>query len=509
VLERVTVGQTRFAMPGISADARGVALGKLGVLQFPAIDGVVRWLRLYADEDSLDELLPATQIVRAISPLKTRSFLLVVPVSSTYVLDRAARCARLAGGAVFTGTSRHFVAYRDERSPYGYDTIDLGSPPAGAEYVLHGDAATQTLGRDGAVDVGGLIFRLSLRRVPGAERLDAEGRAQLYVTVAEGLASGLIRYLLRYHVRAEVTKLHFADKSAFAAPGEPDSYLLLRVHQLPERVLAGLRGVPGVTVLAPVGDNIAVEVGYAHPIALTSASSLFPKDRFHLFLGGADRLDVVKGPLELASAEHLGGGLRLRSAPARAASSGPADLGTVGVELRLVPTLSPRRRVVGAWVEWSEAARLKKLIYALPPALLAGHQVAVTQGGVLLLATGGVDVIPLGTLLGEIAPRLLVPVGMDLIPRVPTDLLIAAIEHATGAAKPDLAKSITVFTHRAPPFFVAEAALVPLERGVVARIQVTDVGAAPPERGPTPEPARIVNDKVGRFALWGFQGEGS
>jgi hypothetical protein len=509
VLERVTVGQTRFAMPGIGADARGVALGKLGVIQFPSLDGVVRWLRLYADEDSLDELLPATHIVRAISPLKSRSCLLVVPAPSTHVLDRAARCARLAGGAVFTGTSRHFVAYRDERSPYGYDVMDLGSPPTGAEYVLHGEAATQTVAKEGEIDVAGLIYRLSVRRVPGAERLDADARARLYVTVAEGLAAGLVRYLLRYRVRAEVTQLHFTEKSAFAAPGEPDSYLLLRVHQLPERLLAGLRGVPGVTVLSPVGDNIAVEVGYAHPIALTSASSLFPKDRFHLFLGAADRLDVVQGPLELASAEHLGAGLHLRSAPARASLSRRAELGGLGVELRLVPSLAPRRRVVGAWIEWAEAPRLKKLIYALPPALLHGHQIAITTGGVLLLASEGVDVIPLGTLLGEIAPRLLVPVGMDLIPRVPTEMLIAAIEQTNEGQKAGAAKHITVFPHEAPPFFVAESALVPLERGVVARVQVADAGATPPEAEPAPGPARIVNDPVGRFALWGFRREGS
>src|SRR5262249_12430242 len=165
-----------------------------------------------------------------------------------------------AGGAIYTGTSRHYVAYRDDRSPYGYDVTDLGSPPAGMEYILHGDEATQSYAREGDIDVAQLMFRLSLRRVPGSEKLDADARALLYVTVAEGLAPGLIRYLLRYRVRAEATQLHFEKRSAFASPGEPDSYLLLRVHQLPERLLAGLRDVPGVTLFRPVGENIAVEV---------------------------------------------------------------------------------------------------------------------------------------------------------------------------------------------------------------------------------------------------------
>src|SRR5262249_18116133 len=168
-------------------------LGKIAIILFPSLDGVVRWLRLYADEDSLDDLLPATKILRVVSPLKSRACLLVLPATSTYVVDRAARCARLAGGATYTGTSRHFVAYRDERSPYGYDVIDLGSPPAGSEYVLHGEEAAQAYVREGEIDVGQLIFRLSLRLVPGAEKLDAEARASLYLTAASGLAPGLVR----------------------------------------------------------------------------------------------------------------------------------------------------------------------------------------------------------------------------------------------------------------------------------------------------------------------------
>src|SRR5262249_28676005 len=79
-----------------------------------------------------------------------------------------------------------------------------------------------------------------------------------------------------------------------------------------------------------------------------------------------------------------------------------------------------------------EAVRLKKLVYTLPPVLLHGHQLAVTDKGLLLVANEGVDVVPLGTLLSEVAPGLLIPVGMDLVPRVPTEVLAAAIEHELG-----------------------------------------------------------------------------
>ena len=58
MLERVAQGQTRFSVPGVAPDARGIVLGRLGALLFPSLDGVVGWLRLYAGEDSLDDLLP-------------------------------------------------------------------------------------------------------------------------------------------------------------------------------------------------------------------------------------------------------------------------------------------------------------------------------------------------------------------------------------------------------------------------------------------------------------------
>src|SRR5262249_39714027 len=69
---RVPRGQPPFAMPGVATDARGIVPGKNGVILFPSVDGVVRWLRLYSDEDSLDDLLPGMKILRALTPLRSR-----------------------------------------------------------------------------------------------------------------------------------------------------------------------------------------------------------------------------------------------------------------------------------------------------------------------------------------------------------------------------------------------------------------------------------------------------
>lgn len=45
-------------------------------------------------------------------------------------MDRVAETAGLVGGFTFTGTSRHFVQYRDAAAPFGYDATQLISTDA-------------------------------------------------------------------------------------------------------------------------------------------------------------------------------------------------------------------------------------------------------------------------------------------------------------------------------------------------------------------------------------------
>ena len=129
MLEHVSLGQSRFMTPGVAPDPRGVVMGRYGMLVFPTLEGVVSWFRLYSAEASLDELIPAMTIQRARTPLRSQELLVRVPATSSYAMDRASRCARLVGGSTYTGTSKHFVKYRDDRSPYGYDAVDIQALP--------------------------------------------------------------------------------------------------------------------------------------------------------------------------------------------------------------------------------------------------------------------------------------------------------------------------------------------------------------------------------------------
>ena len=165
-------------------------LGRYGLLLFPTLEGVVSWFRLYSAESSLDELLAGMAILRVHTPLQSREMVVRIPATSSYALDRAARCARLVGGTTFTGTSKHFVKFRDDRSPYGYDAVDIMALPKNVDFMLHSDDFSQTYSRDGELSFEKLLFRLSLRRIPGGTNLRDDERQELLLVIERGLGSG-------------------------------------------------------------------------------------------------------------------------------------------------------------------------------------------------------------------------------------------------------------------------------------------------------------------------------
>ncbi len=497
MLEHVALGQSRFITPGVAPDPRGVLLGRFGILVFPTLEGVVSWLRLYSAEANLDELLVGLEISRGRTPLASREMLLKIPVPSSYAMDRAARCAQLVGGSAYTGSTKHFVKYRDERSPYGYDATEIGALPSGADLMIHGDGFTQTYAKESELSFEKLLFRLSLRRVPGGDRLTDDDRGELIAVIQRGLGDGVIRYLWRNRVDADVGYVTPRDVSSFDEDNRARGYLIARVRKLPARILELFLATPGIDVFRSISKNVGVHVGYEHVIDLSSASSVFDQERFYLFWGQGDRVDVLSGPLELSGIQHLTHVDIDLERPTDDRSYRAADLSPIGVEITLAPSLTSPRKVVGALIELDKAAWVKRLVYALPTSSLRGHRVAVTDRGIIVIASGDIDIIPLGQPLAELASGLLVPLGMDLVPRVSPSVLAQALGHGTGL--------LTVFTHQGNPFQVSESDFLPLERQSVAKIEVERAIVTNVAAQPLAEPS-VKNDPVGRFALWGYRG---
>src|SRR5689334_293072 len=303
-LEHVAQGQTRFFTPGVAPDPRGILLGRFCVMTFATLEGAVSWFRLYSSESALDELLPNLAITKCKTALGSREIVVQIPAVSSYTADRAARLCWLVGGAIYTGTAKHFVKYRDDRSPYGYDAVDIGAMPATTDFMVHGDEFAQGYVREGDLPFARLLFRLSIRKLPGGEQLEAEDRGELYLVVARGLADGIIRYLWRNRVEAQAGLFTPGSTSAFDEGARERGYMLIRARGLPERILQLFLGTPGIDAFRPAGANAAVAVGYEHPIDLTSCASVFPPETFHVFWPG-DRVDVLPGPLALSDIADL------------------------------------------------------------------------------------------------------------------------------------------------------------------------------------------------------------
>ena len=243
-------------------------------------------------------------ITKARTALGSREIVIQIPAVSSYAADRAARLARLVGGAIYTGTAKHFVKYRDDRSPYGYDAVDIGAMPATTDFMVHGDEFAQGYVREGDLPFARLLFRLSIRKLPGGEQLGAEDRGELFLAVAHGLSDGIIRYLWRNRVEAQAGPVHAAldervrrrararlhvDPRARAARADPRSCSSAR---------------PASTCSAPPARTRRSRSATSIRSISRRAQSVFPPDTFHVFWPG-DRVDVLPGPLALSDIADL------------------------------------------------------------------------------------------------------------------------------------------------------------------------------------------------------------
>jgi hypothetical protein len=100
-LEPVSLGQGRTHCPGLSADERGVIMGRRLALLFPDVARVVGFFRAYSREVSLDEILASLEILEAVSERGGREIMVRFEVNGSYAADRAAQAGRLHRGRAF------------------------------------------------------------------------------------------------------------------------------------------------------------------------------------------------------------------------------------------------------------------------------------------------------------------------------------------------------------------------------------------------------------------------
>ena len=499
VLERAALHQTRFRTPGVSTDARGVVLGQKGLVLFPSIDRLVAFFRAYGDEGSLDELLPTLTIRRLITPLRTREVMLSVLAESSYRMDRIAGVAKLAGGLVFTGTSRHFVKYRDTASPLGYDVQELLDQAA--DLVLYHDTFRQTYTYEREVQFRDLLFKLTPFRVPAA-RTGTPIPARLWATSEVGIGGAILTYLFRWQIPARAALAEWPSRSAF--DDRPQRLYVFDISDTPERVAKLFASLPGVHVFEPLGKSFAVELDHQHPIALESCASLFPDDTLHLFRGDGEVLlvnplppfapvrSLVRTQIELEDVATVDSKLN---------DGGPLErsLG-MSLPLRLATSTDAWRAVTATVVLAKHREWLSRLLYALPPNTLAALKIAMGDDRFYLIDPSGIEGVPLGTFFSEVAPRIYVPSGLTLVPAVSPQVLQDLV-HERGDGY------VFFDTDQEQPRVVAASAFGPVSRRALRDVAAIPVSADRPD-DVDPELPLLRYDKPRRFPLWGLPGKG-
>ncbi len=450
MLDRIAVHQTRLRVPGIGLDARGVALGTRGLVLLPSLDRLVAWLALYTADHGLDAL-GALEIVVVRSKLGAREVALWFDAGSSDRMDHVAAVSRLGGGFTFTGSSRHFVQYRDASAPFGFDATEIVATDA--DLALYHSSFSQTYAVEKKLDVASLLLRM----MPHADPARAGADVERVVLAEPGLGPSLSGYFLRSGVAATAGIAEWPPESGL--DDQPVRRWLFRVPSLPKRMRPLLASTPGVCVFLPVCAGAAVEEGFSHPITLR-ACPVFDAAGLVLFRGrGEPPLCITRLPA-LGDVRALARtALHAESIVAIPPGSGDEKLPKTRVPVRLLPRVGPATSIEAVLVPEAELELLRRLSYALSSELLRTTRIAVTEVGAFLLRDRGIEALPLGSAFRRVHPVIFAPSGWDVVPNIGADALHAALAPPAGRL---------VFLREAgTALAVDEGAFVPLERALL------------------------------------------
>jgi hypothetical protein len=492
VLERIALHQTRLHTPGLGLDAKGVALGSKGMVLVPTLDRLVALLAVYTRDRSLEDVMPSLDILVVKSRVGAHEVALEFAAESSDRMDRFADAARLVGGFTLTGTSRHFVQYRDAAAPFGYDAPSLVSTDA--PLALYHDQFSQTYEVDRRIDLRSLLLRLMPRNEP-ATRLAQGARC---VVAEPGLGPALVHYFVRSGVEGEACVVEWPPESAFS--DAPVRRWVMRVPELPDRMRSMVHDTPGLTCFVPAGPGVAVEAGFRHPIDLR-ACPLFDPAGLVLLRGRGDEPWVVERLPAMGAFTSLSRIQVRRSVREVAVASATGEAEALSVPVQVLRTDAQWRNVTATWVPRAQLPLLRRLAYALPHATIAKVRIALTAEGAFLRAPGGVEAIPLGTFFAEVHPSLYVVAGHEVVPAVAPDVLASAFGVQpgrvlfVGAGARSVAVDEAAFAPleaallEAPPWegAIAETIAVALEEPTLD-LKTTSIGMIP-LRGVKPPPA--------------------
>lgn len=470
-------------------ESKGVALGAKGLVLLPTIDRLVALLAVYTREHSLEDLLPSLAMRLVRSKLGTREIVLEVAAESSDRMDRLAEAARLVLGFTFTGTSRHFVQYRDAAAPFGYDATELVA--TSSPLVLYHDRFTQEYGVERDLDLRALLLRLHLHPEPATRNLPGPR----IIVAEQGLGAALVHYLVRSRVEGEVAACEWPPASSF--DDGPVRRTVVRVAELPPRMIPLVSTTPGLTAFVPIAPGIAVEAGFRHAIELRACPVFDPNGLVLPRQGGLEPWVLERLPVlgDLRAFARVVLRDEEEGRPLAAVAHKVDAPQVVRVPLRVLPSLAPWRRVTGSFIRPEELAMLHRVAYALPKSVLSATQIAHTDVGAFLRAESGIENVPIGTFFTEVHPSLLVAAGFDVVPQVAPEVLVRAMGIPSG--------TLVFLDGSGRALGVPSEAFGPLEATLVEATGFDPLAAEAVARVLELEPIELVVEPAGALPLRG------
>lgn len=417
MLQKVAIHQTRLRVPGVGVDSRGVCMGARGLVLLPTLDRLVAFLAIYTREVALTHVLASMKIQLVRSELGARELALSFDTVSSDVMDRMAQVGRLTGAFTFTGTSRHFVQYRDASAPFGYDAPELLSNSA--ELCLYHNSFSQAYSVERQPELRQLILRLGVQ--PELTPKVESGPA--WVLAEPALGALLVRHLAQASVAARSARVNLEP----AAAERRREHWLFQLERVPARIFGLLTRTPGLQLFFEKTPGAAVEYRHAHPLAL-AACPVFDQKELVLFRGSRRPALIVPTPPVLAPVTTLVSPKLMDLGPEAASlTSSKHPPAPVATPVRLLPSASSTRRIGASRLTGSEPEQLRRLAYVLGPRTLAETRLAATDQGVFVLQPDTAPAIPLGALYARAGERLFVPLGHELVPRLDSALVLEAM----------------------------------------------------------------------------------
>lgn len=420
--------------PGLAVDGRGILAGPEGIVWLPA--GPEQFNRLVRLLSFLSQATPLPGQVRLLHRKEGGDSLVwLSPVEGQHphrsiFYDIAAAAARLVDGRVYVGRGRHFIQYRDDAGPHGYDAPDFKADGSEESLLL---VARWGSRRFDLADFEERPLAELARRLSPQPAATGPLPERLYALAPSPLYPLLARYFRAHHLRYGLTRLQ-------ASSGE---LLLFEIAPRPEApagpvvprfILDYLSRLPRLALLRTAyqagQQRLLLQWGHRYPLRLDHLAGAFgPEDMILLIAEPYPNLKISPAPPffdgDQLMAVHAPRPQAVEMAPQSAA--GVPDL-KLPVLLRADPGPSPP--IAALILSAQELIWLRQLLYRLPGEALGAYSLCQGRDQAVLL--GGerpIEGIPFGTPLRRLSDsELFIPLRSRFAPDLPWPLLRQAVE---------------------------------------------------------------------------------